>query len=481
MATKLMTTDPVAIGTELIQSSFSAGMLYIEAIQLKETLKQPEANLEPIINLLTKMKMEKMNCSILVEQTKKVQETAGKVLEEQAVVLEGKFDHCFDTVGYPMFDEMIQQQLDSLKVLFKTTMVHLEAFRAFRRQIDRGEATGALEKFKERLAVVSTLSERCCIEFTEQQQEEIDKVCALHARLKLLLLSRCQSDVVKLLHRLDALCETGMPPEVERQRKIKAELNTAIFQLQPKWRDSIDKWVCTLGHASKPEKGWGRLHRYDDLNRLRLACHSAIMESVLAALPKSINFTTPEEQSLFFQTMHQVAMGPKAASPKDWAENELPYLFDLIPEVIEELKKKKKTTLVDLSEIFIHANVGHLKLLDELEDQILEIKSQLESVCMPPDKAAIQKAIQECLPVTLRRDLFLLVSENHSIDQHENKRHSEEHYADDIPELIASIRLLKEDEQWGKEHCADDIPRLLHAIRLLKERASHYGSPGKHN
>lgn len=104
---------------------------------------------------------------------------------------------------------------------------------------------------------------------------------------------------------------------------------------------ALDHKIFELAPEPKNGKDWGKLHRYDDLNRFKQALFIVLFEDFEENRKDQI---TNKEFSKFYEIVLRKTYGPKVTDARRWVQSEFPFLIGVIDSIFQKFLERRKKT-----------------------------------------------------------------------------------------------------------------------------------------
>jgi hypothetical protein len=329
---------PLEIGNELMVSSFALGGYCTECQTMESSTGNDSVHLDAMCRLFAQISCERENAAQLAEQSKKAAGSAGNLLRNHGTALLGQFKFCYDQLVYPIFDSAVIAQVDKLNGLVEHLRNQMQSYRTTRAAVDRDQLPAALERLRSCLALTKTLSDRCSICFSREDQPEIIKIQNIAARMGNLIQVSSQSEETKILHILDSICEKELPKDQTAKEALQDTWHARFAKFPPEMQKDIDVWISGLASQPNPTAKWSEQHRFEDFKRFRNAYYIVVQGKIENDINDELENKPQEVRNRVYRILHEFALGPMTVAPIEWARNELPYLRDLVNEALDEIE-----------------------------------------------------------------------------------------------------------------------------------------------
>ena len=410
----------------------------------------------------------------LFESAKEIDGIAGEILKAQLEEANRNIEYIINSKTGKIFDKQFNPQIHELTAAVQDLAKDVEECISSKNLDQKPELQRERNQLLGRVEELEDSQQRTGIEFSMGQREDVANMYAelrgniqdllngprdLHLSDGIDLEAPSQSGpqaLENLLYQIQMLIDAG-PSALDET--IKKRLNVQIDALGASMPNLIDGQIYALAPKPKGGPNWGKLHRFDDLNRLKQAIANVISQDfdrwLKAESPLKDN---AEAQNLFYRNIHAFSdEAPTDAEPVTWAKQNIAYNLKNIDRALRVVQQELNPPAFfedeedDLLASF-HED-GKLSSVSEVPEtvspevaalqqirDILQITSMSEGGKKTLVKAGIMK-----LPAEVRNPLF-----------------------GEIWDLAASYR--KNEPKWGENHCVDNLTTLEIALDMQIEK-----------
>jgi hypothetical protein len=491
MAIKFEFTNSVQLGVQFAQVAQRTGVLKEQCNSLEtaadllaeNTAVNNEENRLPnqICDLFDAIFAEKRQIEFLTQSLVTVEEAVAPIFEEQKVFINNSLEN-IEMSALQLRSRVFGTELDAIKRLFDSAVEKLNKCRQDPTNENSKVAEKEVSNLAPRVYQMRSLTHRCFSTLeslvTKSELETYDQFHADTKRLEQLISEYTQETFGNLCARLKSACQKK-PIPTELQEQLKAAFGQILEekQLPSHLVDAIDGKIYELAPPPKGGKDWGKLHRFDDLNRFKKAFFAVLGEDFKMNLKKQI----PEDElPEFYNFLLQLTFGPRDTEPETWVQSEFPafvrsvdaFAQRFLKEREERVSKKWEEEFVSSSEEDENGfNIPSFEKSSVTEDDLKQ-QSLIDSFISAQDNTRI-KSIKTLRSLIAELDQAAYETSSPIDKKIVTNLIKENLEADLCHSLFSQIYFLAEDKQpgvsnWGEVHCADDLPRLYRALDNLK-------------
>jgi hypothetical protein len=480
MTTGISAKSAVEIGEFIINLAVNAGSLSQKCSALDNAVEiNPEKKSLPerLLNIFDAVQLQKKQYEEMIRQINTLQDIVAPVFNKQAEIIARSIDNS-EAVSFQIFGKTFHPQGAKLERQFKKV---IDTFNAYRKTPSE-ESLAEIKKegtiLQNNVQNFRSLAQRFIRQYEDPDPQNYETISDRIDRLMRLVEFQSPGQLGNLYTRLKSVCESGEPIDAEIKKGLQQDFDEFIGSFSSEMQNQFDEMIYKLAPHPKEGDLWGKLHRYDDLERFRQVLATIIQNDVEKVLIRN-----DQDPEVFYQVLHEQAFGPDHENPIAWAKGELPSTIELVNSVIEKMLAQKyyqdysdedsDTAYNDLHQVVTQSGPPSLT-----NAQLFEILNQWETKSVFSNTAQIIPPMR--MLEQLKEKLQEIASESlFKVDKKAVKKAIQENLPDDLcSSLYEHIYYIAEDKQpgddgWGETHCADDMDRLVLAIHNLQQSIAY--------
>lgn len=509
MSIKFVFTDCVQLATQFAQALQRTGVLQEKCNSLKEAadldilVENADLNIEEnnlpqrVYELFEDILTERRQIEFLTQSLATLEEVVAPIFENQKIFINDSLLHT-EQAAFNVRDRVFESKCEEIKSLFESAVEKLNLCRQEPTNENFKAADKEASNLAKRTQYIRALANRCFnpleSEFRKMDLEKFNQFYDDSKLLQQLISEYAPGTFGILCASLRSACQKEViPAELKEELKAAFELCLENQRFPSHLRDAIDGKIYELAPQPKGGKDWGKLHRFDDLNRFKQAFFTVLVEDSKTNLKTQI---LEGEFPDFFNFLLQEAFGPRNVDPEAWFHSEFPALLPVVDGVAQKFLKNK----LKVQEEYVFPFEDQAFGVTPFEDQETDLRSEGEDETDSENDAPEHPQVNDAdLKQQTLTESFVLAQENNPriqcIDDLRNKIVELDHAAEEksssinkeavknlIKEnldedlrdsLFGQIYFLAEEKQssvgnWGEIHCADDLARLYRALDNLK-------------
>lgn len=341
MATKIGPSDTVnTTSMDFIQNAFNTGALQAKFNQLQEASDVNPENDDlkmDVWNLFTDISEEKSQCEFLLESLKSLDKKIASIFQLQGECINETLSR-ITLSAMSLKDKVIKVHSNKIERQFEKAIEKLNILRSKTTDVNFNSVEQEISDLANRVQDLRLLENHCFSTLDDKiDLTRLDQFTFHLQRLEKLIAVYAPDQKENLFLRLKIACQCDKISQ-DFQEKLQKEFDEYInITFSSEFISALDHKIYELATEPKDEKNWGKLHRYDDLNRFKHAFSFLLFEDFEKNLKKQIS---EEEFSEFYKTVFQKIYGPKNVHPRSWILNEFPLIIEVVDAIFQKKNRK---------------------------------------------------------------------------------------------------------------------------------------------
>jgi hypothetical protein len=337
MAIKIGSTHVVQLAQQFAQNAMNAGALQQKCHSFFKTMEidsLKDALPDSVCDLFEDILEQKQQSESMMNSLKTLDEVAAPILKKQAELIRDSIETA-ENLTIDIRDRVFDAQCDRISRQFEKALETLKVCRNHPTQENFKAANLEISDLVQRTTNIRSLAQHCSIEYRKMDVERFNDFDFDAQRLEQLITAYRPGTFGNLCARLKSACQNDEIPidlKAELTEAFERSLKEEGFPIE--FLNLVDVKIFELAPEPKGGEHWGKLHRYDDLNRFKQAFYTALAEDFEKNLKSSQIFKNDLPE--FYATFLQEAFGPTDVDARTWVQGEFPCLMDIVDSVIKK-------------------------------------------------------------------------------------------------------------------------------------------------